>query len=154
MHNTMNCIATAALVLGLAYGAMAQDTFHGKKISAAGAMPAAQVATTMGASTELPAKVEGTVESVCKMKGCWMKVKTADGQTMRVTFKDYGFFVPKDIEGRTVVFEGQAKQTVTPVAQLRHYAEDAGKSKEEIANITQDEKAITFVADGVIVKNK
>jgi hypothetical protein len=148
----MKLTAIAALVLGLTYGASAQDSFHGKKIEASGAIPAAQVATTMGNKTELPAKVEGTVESVCKMKGCWMKVKTADGQTMRVTFKDYGFFVPKDIEGRTVVFEGQAKQTVTPVSQLRHYAEDAGKSKEEIAKITQDEKAITFVADGVIVK--
>jgi hypothetical protein len=147
----MKLIAITALTLGLTYGAAAQ-TQHGKKISEQGAIPAAQLATTLGAKAEAPAKVEGTVESVCKMKGCWMKVKTTDGQTMRVTFKDYGFFVPKDIAGKTVVFEGVAKQTETPVSELRHYAEDAGKSKEEIAKITEPEKAITFVADGVIVK--
>ena len=147
----MKLIAIAALTLGLTYGAAAQS-FHGKKIAEQGAVPAAQLASTLGDKAEVPAKVEGTVESVCKMKGCWMKVKTTDGQTMRVTFKDYGFFVPKDIAGKTVVFEGVAKQTTTPVSELRHYAEDAGKSKEEIAKITEPEKAITFVADGVVVK--
>ena len=147
----MKTLATLALMLGLAYGASAQ-TAHGKKITEKGAVPAAQLATTMAGKTEMPAKVEGTVESVCKVKGCWMKVKTTDGQTMRVSFKDYGFFVPKNIEGKTVVLEGTAKQSVTPVAELRHYAEDAGKSKAEIANITEPEKALTFVADGVIVK--
>ena len=148
----MKHVATLALILGLTIGASAQDSFHGKKITEKGAVPVAQLATTMANKTEMPAKVEGTVESVCKVKGCWMKVNTADGQTMRVSFKDYGFFVPKDIEGKKVVLEGVAKQTVTPVAELRHYAEDACKSKEEIAKINEAEKALTFVADGVIVK--
>ncbi|MEZ0607141.1 DUF4920 domain-containing protein [Fibrella sp. WM1] len=148
----MKLIAILALSLGLTYGATAQDSYHGKKISEKGAVPAAQLASNLGNKSEAKAKVEGTVESVCQMKGCWMKLKTTDGQTMRVTFKDYGFFVPKDISGKTVVVEGVAKQTTTPVSELRHYAEDAGKSKEEIAKITEPEKAITFVADGVIVK--
>ncbi|QMW04352.1 DUF4920 domain-containing protein [Spirosoma foliorum] len=127
-------------------------SYHGKKITEKGAIPATQLAAKMTDKTEMPAKVEGTVESVCKVKGCWMKVKTGDGQTMRVTFKDYGFFVPKDIVGKTVVVEGLAETSTTPVADLRHYAHDAGKSKEEIEKITEPEKALTFVADGVIVK--
>ena len=81
-----------------------------------------------------------------------MNVKTGDGQVMRVSFKDYGFFIPKDIVGKTVVMEGTAETTTTPVSELRHYAQDAGKSKEEIEKITEPEKALTFVADGVIVK--
>ncbi|HEX9957658.1 MAG TPA: DUF4920 domain-containing protein [Fibrella sp.] len=148
----MKLVATLALLLGLTIGASAQDSFHGKKITEQGAVPATQLVTKMADKTEMPAKVEGTVESVCKVKGCWMKVNTADGQTMRVSFKDYGFFVPKDIVGKKVVMQGTAKQTLTPVDELRHYAEDAGKSKEEIAKITSPEKALTFVADGVIVK--
>ena len=142
------------LFVAASFGAFAQDdvSYHGKKITRNGAIPATQLATKMADKTELPVKVEGTVESVCKMKGCWMKVKTGDGQTMRVTFKDYGFFVPKDIVGKTVVVEGLAETTTTPVADLRHYALDAGKSKEEIEKITEPEKALTFVADGVIVK--
>ncbi|TAF97700.1 MAG: DUF4920 domain-containing protein [Cytophagia bacterium] len=129
-----------------------EEVFAGKKITETGAIAAAELPQKMAEKTAMPAKVTGTVESVCKAKGCWMKVKTEDGQTMRVTFKDYGFFVPKDIEGKTVVFEGEAKVKTTPVAELQHYAEDAGKSKEEIAKITEAKRELTFVADGVIVK--
>ena len=150
----MKSLLFSIAFLAASYGAFAQNevSYHGKKITEKGAVSAAQLPDKMANKDQMPAKIEGTVESVCKVKGCWMKLKTTDGQTMRVTFKDYGFFVPKDIEGKTVVVEGTAETTVTPVAELRHYAEDAGKSKEEIAKITQPERALTFVADGVIVK--
>ena len=53
---------------------------------------------------EQTVKVEGEILATCKMKGCWMNMNAADaGQPeMMVRFKDYGFFVPKDIAGRTV----------------------------------------------------
>ena len=150
----MKNVLIIALIVSASFGAFAQTgaSYHGKKISEKGAIPATQLATTMGKKGKMPAKVEGTVESVCKMKGCWMNVKISDGQVMRVSFKDYGFFVPKDIVGKTVVMEGTAETTTTPVSELRHYAQDAGKSKEEIEKITEPEQALTFVADGVIVK--
>ena len=150
----MKNVLIIGLILSASVSAFAQTgaSYHGKKISEKGAIPATQLVTTMGEKGKMPAKVEGTVESVCKMKGCWMNVKTGDGQVMRVSFKDYGFFVPKDIVGRTVVMEGTAETTTTPVSELRHYAQDAGKSKEEVEKITEPEKALTFVADGVIVK--
>lgn len=143
-----------SLLVSASLGAFAQSelSYHGKKITEKGAIPATQLAAKMGDKDKLPVKVEGTVESVCKVKGCWVSVKTGNGQTMRVTFKDYGFFVPKDIIGKTVVVEGTAEASTTPVDELRHYAQDAGKSKEEIAKITTPEKELTFVADGVIVK--
>ncbi|MES2517969.1 MAG: DUF4920 domain-containing protein [Bacteroidota bacterium] len=128
------------------------QSFHGEQITEKGAISATELETKLTTKEEMPAKVTGVVESVCKAAGCWMKVKTTDGKTMRVTFKDYGFFVPKDITGKTVVFEGVAKVKTTSVAMLKHYAEDGGKSKEEIAKITEPEKAIGFVATGVIVK--
>ncbi|MFD1140582.1 DUF4920 domain-containing protein [Larkinella insperata] len=150
----MKHLAIWALALGLSYGALAQEnaSYHGKKITADNAIPSTELAAKMTDKKELATKVEGTVESVCQVKGCWMRVKTADNQTMLVRFRDYGFFVPKDIAGKNVVFEGTAETKTTSVAELRHYAEDAGKSKEEIAKITEPVKAITFMADGVIVK--
>lgn len=150
----MKNLLVTTLFVAASFGVFAQSevSYHGKKITETGAIPATQLASKMGDKAEMPAKIEGKVESVCKVKGCWMKVKTGDGQTMRVTFKDYGFFVPKDIVGKTVVVEGTAETSTTPVADLRHYAEDAGKSKAEIEKITEPEKALTFVADGVIVK--
>ena len=96
-------------------------------------------------------KVSGTVQSVCQKKGCWMKMDMGDGKTMMVHFKDYGFFVPKDCSGKKLIMDGVAFIEVTPVDQLRHYAEDAGKSKAEIEKIVDPEKELTFEASGVLI---
>ncbi len=68
-----------------------------------------------------------------------------------VKFKDYGFFMPKDIVGKEVVLDGEATVTETSVKQLKHYAKDAGKSKKEIAQIKAPKKETVFVANGVLV---
>lgn len=147
----MKNIIVLFLCLTFTLQAKAQENF-GKKINEKAAIAAAQLPEQMGTKETMEAKVTGTVESVCQAKGCWMKLKLDNGETMRVTFKDYGFFVPKDIAGKTVVVQGVAQKKTTPVAELRHYAEDAGKSKEEIAKITDPKNELAFVADGVIVK--
>ena len=97
-----------------------------------------------------------TVNEVCQAKGCWMTLNDAQAGDVElmVRFKDYGFFVPKDIGGRQVIVEGKAFKSITPVEELRHYAEDAGKSKEEIERITEPEETISFEATGVKVLDK
>ena len=141
---------TIAILISFVGFSQKMENFGGK-IKADGAIPTTELLKKADGKEKVAAKVQGTVESVCQVKGCWMKVKLDDGQTMRVTFKDYGFFVPKDIAGKTVIFEGVAEVKTTPVSELKHYAQDAGKSKEEIAKITEPEKALTFVANGVLV---
>ncbi|QRR03791.1 DUF4920 domain-containing protein [Dyadobacter sandarakinus] len=144
------CLVLLLVAAGTVY---AQNTVKaGKDITESNAIPATQLAGKMGDKEQMHTKVSGTVESVCQMKGCWMKVNTENGGTMRVMFKDYAFFVPKDITGKTVVFEGEARKKLVSVADLQHYAKDAGKSKEEIAGITKPEEELTFIAEGVIVK--
>ncbi len=97
-------------------------------------------------------KVVGVVDAVCKVRGCWMNIKSDAGASpMFVKFKNYAFFMPKDIAGKRVVMSGDAFKEIIPVEELRHYAEDDGKSKEEIAKITQPETKIRFVAGGVTV---
>lgn len=120
---------------------------YGDKIKAKGAVPALELVSEAD-----QVKIEGEVESVCKMKGCWVKLKLADGETMRVTFKDYGFFVPKDIEGKKIVLQGEAKVKTTSVEDLQHYAKDGGKSEAEIALITEPKKEMGFVATGVLIE--
>lgn len=124
----------------------------GKEINDKKAIEAKVLPKKMAGKEELATKVTGTVESVCQVKGCWMKVKMDNGETMRVMFRDYAFFVPKDIAGRTVVFEGDAQLKTVPIEHLQHYEKDAGKSDEEIAKITEPKKEMTFIADGVLVK--
>ena len=148
----MKLLFSLLITLTLTTNVFAQtDNQFGKKITDTDAIPATQLAAKLGTKEAMPAKVEGVVESVCKVKGCWMTVKTSEGKTMRVTFKDYGFFVPKDIVGKTVVMEGTAETSVTPVDDLRHYAQDAGKSDKEVAAITQPQQQLNFEADGVLV---
>ena len=43
-------------------------------------------------------KFKADVNSVCKNKGCWMKLDMKDGNETLVKFRDYAFFVPKDIQ--------------------------------------------------------
>ena len=98
-------------------------------------------------------KVKATVESVCQAKGCWMNLQSGDlpGKLVFVKFKDYGFFVPKDIAGMEVILEGNAYIEQTSVDELKHYAEDEGKSAEEIAAITEPVEEMKFMATGVEV---
>ena len=97
-------------------------------------------------------KIEGEILSSCPMKGCWMKI-SVEKDTVLVRFKDYGFFVPKNgIEGKSTIINGKLSVVTLSIAQLQHYAEDAGKSKEEIALISKPEITISFLADGVLIK--
>ncbi len=97
-------------------------------------------------------KVSGEVVSVCKKKGCFMNVKISDTETMMVKFKDYGFFMPKDLPvGTKVVIDGFAERKTTSVEDLQHYARDAKKSEEEVAKITKPKKEIVFEAKGVVI---
>ena len=99
-------------------------------------------------------KVEGKVEGVCQKKGCWMTIVSDDAEkdVMFVKFKDYGFFMPLDLSGKTVVMRGNAYKETTSVDELRHYAEDNGDSEEEIAKITEPKVELKFMGDGVVVK--
>ncbi|MEO6948863.1 MAG: DUF4920 domain-containing protein [Ginsengibacter sp.] len=95
--------------------------------------------------------VEGKVIEVCKNKGCWMKVELADKSVATVKMKDYGFFVPTALEGKKVIVYGNVELATTSVKELQHFAEDAKKSAEEIASITQPKNEIKILASGIRV---
>lgn len=99
-------------------------------------------------------KFASEIKEVCAAKGCWMKLPLSEEKEVMVRFKDYGFFMPLDSQGKEVVLEGKAFVQTTSVAELRHYAKDAGKSKEEIAAITTSKKEFSFEANGVLLKVK
>lgn len=104
----------------------------------------------------LNAVVSGTVESVCQAKGCWVNIisdTNPEMEPMFVKFKDYGFFLPKDIAGQTIVLNGKAYRELTTVDELRHYAEDEGLPQEEIDAIVDPKEELKFMASGVIIKN-
>jgi hypothetical protein len=107
----------------------------------------------MSAGDTVNSKMIAKVEEVCQSKGCWMKLNLENGEQVMVKFKDYGFFMPKDIAGKEVIVNGLAFVDEMSVDDQQHYAEDAGQSAEEVSAITKPKKTYSFEADGVLLKN-
>lgn len=124
---------------------------YGKSITPGSAISMADLHQQLQSEAAYTGKIEGKVVEVCKKKGCFMKLERPSGDAVMVKFRNYGFFMPQNIVGKTIVLEGEAKVNETSVERLKHFAEDAGKSKEEIAKITGPKKDIVIVADGVVV---
>jgi hypothetical protein len=154
----MKAITTAIFFAGITFGAVAQTpvpaskgVIYGTGTNAEGSITVNELAIKMN-SGSFTGKVSGKVTEVCQEKGCWMKLEKANGESLMVKFRDYAFFMPKDIVGREVVLEGEAINKEVSVKQLRHYAEDAGKSKEEVEKIKAPKKETQFIAKGVLVQ--
>ena len=156
--HVMKSILGFLFMLALSLNVNAQDpksaatgVTYGAGTTADGAVHISQVSSNITEKEKFTGKVKGKVVSVCQEKGCWMKIAREEGDPVMVKFKDYGFFMPKDIVGKDVVLDGEATVKETSVKQLKHYAQDAGKSKEEIEKIKTSKKEIIFVAKGVLV---
>jgi hypothetical protein len=165
----MKKILFPALVLMFAYScgnsheekpaadSVKQDTlaiqYFGDTITSEGAIASTEIMTRIAGKDSMPIKLQGKITAVCQKKGCWMHLDAGNGKMMRVSFKDYAFFVPKNASGKTAVVDGYAYVDTTSVAELRHYAEDGGASKDSIAKITEPEIELSFEADGVMIRD-
>lgn len=127
-------------------------TYYGDTIETGGALKPDAFLAQMEGKDSLYTTLEATINETCKVKGCWMTVDMGNGEEMRVRFKDYGFFVPTDgVGGMNVIMEGVAFTDTLDVDYLKHLAEDAEKSAEEIAAITEPEISMNFEAVGVVI---
>ncbi len=127
----------------------------GNKIIADDAIKAASMAQhykSMNVGDSINSKMIAKVSKVCQAKGCWMTLDMGNNEEVMVKFKDYGFFVPKDISGKEVIINGKAFVEEMSVDEQRHYAEDAGKNSEYIAGITEVKRTYAFEADGVLLR--
>jgi len=126
--------------------------WYGEKVNPEGALNLVDVATKLEGGSEFgDTRIKAKIVEVCPKKGCWLKLELPDGNTATVKMKDYGFFLPLAAKGKTVVIDGEPKLKTTSVAELKHYAEDAKKSKEEIDAITQPQKEIRIMAKGIVI---
>jgi hypothetical protein len=150
------------LVMGTGVIAMAQPpkvpadagTSFGEKTTQEDAISVEQMVSILNGKKEgakkMDVKLKAEVTDVCTAEGCWIKVKSTDGKLM-VKMKDHKFLVPLALNGKNIVIQGTAEEKITSVEMLRHYAEDAGKSKEEIAAIKEPKKEIVVQAKGILV---
>lgn len=108
-------------------------------------------ATSLEALLDSPAdyvdtavKVDARISQVCQKKGCFM-IATAGERAVRISFKDYSFFVPTDTGGKTVTVTGQFIERELSEKQAAHFREDAG------SDTIQAGKVYEIVADAVSI---
>lgn len=144
MRNLTTFILTLVLISACVSSKQEFESY-GSEITSDHAIPT-EIFLTKVSESEESYKVKGTILEVCQMKGCWMTLQNEQGQNVRVTFKDYAFFVPKDISGSEVVLEGVAYKEVLAEDVARHYAEDGNQAYDESMR-----NSVSFVAEGVLV---
>ena len=133
-------------------GAAKVGEHYGANIKTEDAVDIARLPTMVkDDESKTPVKIKGKITDVCSKKGCWAKVQIDEKTSAFVKMKDYAFFLPTAAIGKTVVIDGDAYIETTSVEELRHYAEDAKKSKEEIEAITEPGKQIRLTAKGIKV---
>jgi hypothetical protein len=108
-------------------------------------VPLAKVLAAPDDYTKTSVVVEGTVTNACERKGCWMQLNDAE-QSVRVTFKDYGFFVPLDSKGMKARAEGVTTVTKLSKAEADHLESDGAKLKRNEDGTANE---VAFVASGV-----
>ena len=131
-------------------GEATKGMVFGEKTKFKGAIDVNELPAKLDKTKSADVVVKGKVVEVCSKMGCWIKMETDKGNLM-VKMKDHEFFVPMDLNGKTIIVNGTATLTVTPESELKHYAEDAGKSKAEIEKIKGDKKEIVLDAKGILV---
>ena len=89
-------------------------------------------------------KVDARISQVCQKKGCFMIATTGD-RAVRISFKDYAFFVPTDTGGKTVTLTGTFIERELSEKQAAHFREDAG------SDTIQAGKVYEIVADAVSI---
>lgn len=115
-----------------------------------GAIDVNNLESSLQGSDKKEVKVKGVVSQVCTAEGCWLKLKT-ESKDIMVKMKDHKFLVPLAMNGKTIVVNGTAQKKTTTVEQLKHYAEDAGKTKEEIEAIKEPKEEVIIQATGIVV---
>lgn len=94
--------------------------------------------------------VEGQVRRACTRKGCWMELGEADAPESpgcRVTFKDYGFFVPTDSAGSKARVEAKVESKVVKASMVTHLEEEGAQFADKAPDGSARE--VRLVATGV-----
>ena len=68
---------------------------------------------------------------MCQKKGCFF-IAQQDQHILRVSFRDYGFFIPTDSSGKTVTLAGVLVQKDISPEQAAHYKADLNSDTEMV----------------------
>ncbi len=157
MRKLLNAILIA--LIPLAVGCQSNPKLDGYASFGAPETPARVIslAKAVDRMDELggPVWVQAQIKEVCQNRGCWMSLD--DGaHNVRVRFTASakctdGFLLPRNAGGHYAYVHGVLKRQQMPQELARHYAEDQGKSKEEVETIVGSQAVVTMLATSVVI---
>jgi hypothetical protein len=109
--------AASIVLFAAAVATAGQTATFGKPLRGMAATSVADVLSRPEAGKTV--RLEGTIERVCRNKGCWLELKQGE-QSVHVTFEGYSFFVPKDSAGHRAVLEGKVVVKQPPAGEAAH----------------------------------
>ncbi len=150
MIRKIQALLTVMALCAIATAAQKSGHF-GAAFTDAKAVSLKDVLADVGKFSGKTIKIEGEITEVCQEKGCWLVV-TDGKQEMRVKFKDYGFFVPKDASGRKVILEGIVEKKTISEDHAKHIAQESG-GKQDPEKIKGPQEIVQMTAAGVEILN-
>jgi len=72
-------------------------------------------------------QVKGIVTDVCTRRGCWIKLGSEDGKTVRFKVTDGEIVFPVEVKGKRAVAQGVFTKNVVSVAELKEQGEKHAK---------------------------
>ncbi len=105
--------------------AEAPGTAYGKPLEGIAKVDLTEVLAAAKPGTKV--RLEGTVDSVCTMKGCWLDLKQGD-KVIHVSLGNEEFFVPTDCKGKKVVLEGTVKVEKPDPKMVEHLEGEGSKA--------------------------
>jgi hypothetical protein len=78
-----------------------------------------------------PFRVEARIAKVCQKKGCFF-IAQQDQYVLRVSFRNYGFFIPTDSSGKIVMMAGKLVQKHVSPQQVAHFKDDLKSETDSI----------------------
>lgn len=142
-----NLIVLLSLVF-MSFTAVAETKKFGGEVAKTPATSLAAITSNFGQYEGKTVVVEAVPQKVCEKKGCWMTI--SDGkQEIRTVFKNYGFFVPKEVVGKKVKMQGVMEKKMISAAKLRHFMKDGGAPQSEIDKVKEGQVQYQFTADAL-----
>jgi len=149
--------STAALAAPAPVASVATPGTSGTSAKAFGApispgpeLPLSEVLSSPERFRDRVVTVEGRVRAACTRRGCWMELAESSDAKLpgcRVTFKDYGFFVPTDSAGAQAKVQGTLGVNTLPAERVAHLESEGGQFPHKNADGSVDE--LRLVATGV-----
>lgn len=82
-----------------------------------------ELATQPQSHLQKPFQVQARIAKVCQKKGCFF-IAQQNEHVIRVSFKDYEFFIPTDSSNKTVTLNGELVKKQLSEKQAAHFNSD------------------------------